>query len=247
MIMFNGFVVGFVVCYDNVVQLLVYVFGVLVGFLFVDICECVNVLCFVLIGFVLQFGLKYFSLVDKVVNLIEGWDLFDLNVGGDLFIDLFVVVYVVGYVEGLVVVVVVVQGVVDCDWMMLVELVVMLLSNDCFDCDMVVMQLCQMVLFLVLKLVGEIGVLVELLMLCIDVVIELFVDIIELVLFCVYFDDVVLIEGNLFKIVFVVGDLSIVCGSYVFESVFIIVEDGLEMWLDQLVYVIECVVVLKKV
>ena len=58
-------------------------------------------------------------------------------------------------------------------------------------------------------------------------------------------DDVALLEGRLPKSIFAAGDPAVARGSFVLESASTIVEDGPELWLDQLAQAIERVPVPK--
>lgn len=244
--MSNGFVAGFAARHDNAAQLLAHAFGAPAGFSPADIRERANAPRPAPTGFAPQPGPKHFSPADKAANPTEGWDPLDPNAGGDSFIDPLAAAHAAGYAEGLAAAAAAAQGAVDRDRTMLVELAATLSSNDRFDRDTVATQLRQTVLFLVSKLVGETGVSAELLTLRIDAAIELLADTTESALLRVHPDDVALIEGNLPKTVFAAGDPSIARGSYVLESASTIVEDGPEMWLDQLAHAIERVAVPKK-
>jgi len=104
-------------------------------------------------------------------------------------------------------------------------------------------QLRQTVLFLVTKLVGEIGVAPELLARRIEAAAELLADSAEAAMLRVHPDDVALLEGKLPKAVFAIGDAAIVRGGFVLESASTIVEDNPELWLEQLAQAIERVAV----
>ena len=56
-------------------------------------------------------------------------------------------------------------------------------------------------------------------------------------------DDVALLEGKLPRSVFAVGDAAVTRGSFVLESASTIVEDGPELWLEQLAQAIDRVAV----
>lgn len=111
------------------------------------------------------------------------------------------------------------------------------------DRDRVARQLRQTVLFLVAKIVGETGVAPDVLAGRVEAATELLSDAAESAMLRVHPDDVILLDGRLPATVFPVGDAAVARGSFVLESASSIVEDGPELWLDQLAAAIDQVVV----
>lgn len=111
------------------------------------------------------------------------------------------------------------------------------------DRDQVARHLRQTVLLLVSKIVGETGVAPDILAGRIEAATELLTDTAESAMLRVHPDDVALLEGRLPATVFAVGDAAVARGSFVMESASTIVEDGPELWLDQLSQAIERVAV----
>lgn len=111
------------------------------------------------------------------------------------------------------------------------------------DRDRVAQQLRQTVLFLVAKLVGESGVAPDVLAGRIEAATDLLSDSAESAMLRVHPDDVALLDGRLPATVFAVGDAAVARGSFVLESASTIVEDGPELWLDQLAQAIDRVAV----
>ena len=111
------------------------------------------------------------------------------------------------------------------------------------DRDRVARQLRQTVLFLVAKIVGESGVAPDVLAGRIEAATELLSDAAESAMLRVHPDDVALLEGRLPATVFAVGDAAVARGSFVMESASTVVEDGPELWLDQLAAAIDRVAV----
>lgn len=124
----------------------------------------------------------------------------------------------------------------------LAEQIVATLSGR-VDRDRVALQLRQTVLFLVAKIVGETGVAPDVLARRVEAATELLSDAAESAMLRVHPDDVALLEGRLPATVFAVGDAAVTRGSFVMESASSIVEDGPELWLDQLAAAIEQVAV----
>lgn len=100
-------------------------------------------------------------------------------------------------------------------------------------------RLRQTVMLLVTRLVGEIGVMPDLLATRIDAAVDLLADTSESALLRVHPDDVVLLEGRLPATVFAAGDAALARGSFVLESASTLVEDGPALWLDQLATAID--------
>lgn len=111
------------------------------------------------------------------------------------------------------------------------------------DRDRVARQLRQTVLFLVAKIVGETGVAPDMLAGRIEAATELLSDAAESAMLRVHPDDVALLEGRLPATVFAVGDAAVARGGFVMESASTVVEDGPEIWLDQLAAAIDRVAV----
>lgn len=111
------------------------------------------------------------------------------------------------------------------------------------DRDQVAHHLRQTVLLLVSKIVGETGVAPDILAGRVEAATELLTDAAESAMLRVHPDDVPLLDGRLPATVFAVGDAAIARGSFVMEAASTIVEDGPELWLDQLSQAIERVAV----
>lgn len=111
------------------------------------------------------------------------------------------------------------------------------------DRDEVARHLRQTVLLLVSKIVGETGVAADILAGRVEAATELLTDNAESAMLRVHPDDVALLEGRLPATVFAVGDAAVARGSFVMEAASTIVEDGPEMWLDQLAQAIDRVAV----
>ena len=66
-------------------------------------------------------------------------------------------------------------------------------------------------------------------------------DVAESAMLRVHPDDVALLDGKLPRQVFAVGDAAVSRGGFVLESASTLVEDGPELWLEQLSHAIEAV------
>jgi len=108
-----------------------------------------------------------------------------------------------------------------------------------FDRERMAGQLRQTVLHLVAKLVGEVGIAPDILAGRIKAAVDMLADSAESALLRLHPDDVPLVEGKLPPTIFPVGDPHIARGGFVIESASTIVEDGPELWLEQLAQAID--------
>lgn len=233
----TGFVAGFAARHDAAAQLLALAFAPPTGFSPADMRERAtrsrNS------DFTVQPSPRHFSPADKANNPTEGWDPLDPTSRAETHLDPLATAHAAGYAEGLAAAATATLETGERDRALLIELAAALSGNDRLDRDKVAAQLRQTVLFLVSKLVGEIGVSPELLAHRIEAATDLLADSAEAALLRVHPDDVPLIEGKLPKSIFAAGDPNVARGSFVLESASTIVEDGPEMWLDQLAHAIE--------
>lgn len=125
------------------------------------------------------------------------------------------------------------------DVTLLATLATALKSAEHIDRDAFARQLRETVMFLVTKMVGEIGVSGELLAARIDSATALLADAAESALLRVHPDDIDLLKDRLPATIFPVGDDSVARGAFVLEAASTIVEDGPEMWLEQLAAAID--------
>lgn len=186
---------------------------------------------------------RHFSPADKDVNPTAGWDPLD-PVSESAFIDPLAAAHAAGYEEGLAAAAAAAREAGARDMALLGDLATAL-GADRIDRERIAGQLRQTVLFLVSKLVGEVGIAPDVLAGRVETAADLLSDSAESALLRVHPDDVALLEGRLPKSIFAAGDASIARGSFVLESASTIVEDGPELWLDQLAHAIERVPVPK--
>lgn len=178
---------------------------------------------------------RSFSPADPDGNPTAGWDPFDAN--AKPYLDPVAAAKAEGYEEGFAA-----AQAADGRDQALAEGIAAALAGR-VDRDRVARQLRQTVLFLVAKIVGESGVAPDVLAGRIEAATELLSDAAESAMLRVHPDDVALLEGRLPTTVFAVGDAAVARGSFVLESASTIVEDGPELWLDQLAAAIDRVAV----
>lgn len=108
-----------------------------------------------------------------------------------------------------------------------------------FDRERMAGHLRQTVLHLVSKMIGEAGVAPDVLAHRIEAAADMLADSAESAILRLNPDDIALVEGHLPKTVFPVADAHVARGGFVIESASTIVEDGPDLWLEQLATAID--------
>lgn len=188
-------------------------------------------------------GPRHFPPADPDTNPTEGWDPFEAVAATTPFIDPVAAAHSAGYAEGVAAAQAEMAVTGERDRTLLASLAQALQSDDRIDRDAVAQRLRQTVLFLVTRLVGEVGIAPDLLARRIEAATDLLSDAAESAILHVHPDDVALLEGKLPRQIFAVGDASLTRGSFQLESAATIVEDGPELWLEQLAHAIDRVAV----
>lgn len=183
---------------------------------------------------------KHFSPADPGGDKpTHGWDPLDAQAEPTGFIDPVETAHAAGYAEGLAAAAAAARESGDRDRALLVELTAALANGHQLDRDRIAGQLRATVLLLVNKLVGECGVTAEVLNGRIAAAAEMLADASESALLRLNPEDMPLVEGELPKSIFAVGDAALPRGSFVLESASTLVEDGPELWLGQLAEAID--------
>jgi flagellar assembly protein FliH len=192
-------------------------------------------------------GPRHFTPADPEANPTEGWDPFasptSLETATDSFVDPIELARAAGYAEGKAAAEAAAATTQARDRLLLEELAGALGAGGQLDRERMAQQLRQTVLHLVGRIVGEVGVSPELLAARVAIAADMLSDSAESALLYVHPEDVALIEGKLPKTVFAAGDAGIVRGSFILESASTIVEDGPELWLEQLAQAIDRIAV----
>ena len=186
-------------------------------------------------------GPKHFSPADPGTNPTEGWDPFAADADHDGqpaaasgFVDPIKAAHDMGYAEGKA------AGLAEAaatnlrERQLIEAVAAELRAAGQLDRERMAAQLRQTVMLLVSRLVGEIGVDGDLLARRVDAATDMLADGAESALLRVNPDDLPLMEGRLPKTVFAAGDAAVERGSFVLESASTIVEDGPDLWLEQL-------------
>jgi flagellar assembly protein FliH len=184
-------------------------------------------------------GPRHFSPANPDCNPTEGWDPLDPQAEIAAEIDPIEVAHATGFAEGLAAAQAAAAESAARDQQLVSELLEALKFGGGFDREAMAGRLRQTVMFLVSRLVGETGVAADLLANRVDAAADLLADKAEAALLRLNPDDVALLDGKLPTTIFAAGDANVTRGSFVLESASTIVEDGPELWLEQLAAAIE--------
>lgn len=185
-------------------------------------------------------GPKHFAPADPETNPTEGWDVFDSEPPKESsFIDPIAAAQAAGYLEGIDAGRAEAAADLARDRSLTERLAEALTGASRIDRDRLAGHLRTTVLHLVTRLVGEIGVAPSLLANRIETAIDLLADSAEAAVLRLHPDDMALVHGALPKSVFAAADTGVARGSFVLESATTIVEDGPELWIEQLTDAIE--------
>jgi flagellar assembly protein FliH len=190
-------------------------------------------------------GPKHFAPADPGANPTEGWDPFTAAdpAPEPVFVDPVATAHAAGFAEGMAAAIAEIGDTNNRDRALLAELGTALRNESLLDREVMARQLRQTVMFLVSRLIGEAGISPDILANRIEAAAEMLADSAESALLRVHPDDIALLDGKLPKTVFAVGDANVARGSFVLESASTIVEDGPELWLEQLAQAIDRVAV----
>lgn len=176
---------------------------------------------------------RHFSPADPSARPTAGWDPLDPSVQ-TAHIDPLQAAHAAGYAEGLAAAAAASREADARDHGLFATLAERLAGAARIDREGIARRLRQTVMTLTAKLVGEVGVSADRLAARIDAAAELLADEAESALLRVHPDDVALLEGRLPATIFAAGDPGVPRGGFVLESASTIVEDGPDLWLDQL-------------
>lgn len=129
------------------------------------------------------------------------------------------------------------------DQVLLQDLAAALQSIDRIDRDMIATRLRQTVLALVTRMVGETGISAEVLAARVTAAVDLLADNAEAAVLHLNPEDLPLVRDHLPPLLHPVADAQQQRGTFVLESPSTLVEDGPELWLDQLTHAIDRVAV----
>jgi flagellar assembly protein FliH len=171
----------------------------------------------------------------------QGWDMFEAGKAVDPapFVDPVAAARAAGYAEGLA------AGRAEADAAMAAQTALLTQVSEALsraahvDRARMAGHLRQTVLHLVTRMIGEAGVAPDILAARIEAATDLLADSAESAMLRLHPDDVALVQDHLPRNVFPVGDAQLKRGAFVIESASTIVEDGPELWLEQLAQAID--------
>lgn len=190
---------------------------------------------------------KHFTPADRDVDPTAGWDPLDADAPMSTFVDPIAAAREAGYAEGLAAATQAHGAATAQDHALLAALTTELQGAGRIDREALARRLRQTVMLLVAKLVGEAGISAELLAARVHAAIDLLADGAEAAILRVHPDDVALLDGRLPEPVFPIGDAGVGRGSFVLEAASTVVEDGPELWLEQLAATIDRVALPPKI
>ncbi len=184
---------------------------------------------------------RHFSPADPGANPTEGWDPFTAEAPAHPgpFIDPIAAAHDAGFAEGRAAALAEIEKAEAREAALLGQVSQALAAGAHFDRERMAGHLRQTVLHLVQRMIGEAGVAPDILAGRITAAVDLLADGAESALLRLHPDDVPLVQGKLPTTIFPVGDPHVARGSFVVESASTIVEDGPEIWLEQLALAID--------
>ncbi|RSY78020.1 flagellar biosynthesis protein FliH [Sphingomonas koreensis] len=184
---------------------------------------------------------RHFSPAEPGHNPTEGWDPFDPEPAPEPkdFVDPIAAARAAGYAEGLAAGRAEADAVAAQQAALLQQVSNALAQGAHFDRERMAGHLRQTVLHLVAKMIGESGIAPDVLAGRIEAATDMLADSAESAILRLHPDDIALVQDHLPKTVFPVGDPNVARGGFVIESASTIVEDGPDMWLEQLAQAID--------
>jgi flagellar assembly protein FliH len=184
---------------------------------------------------------RHYSPAEPGHKPTQGWDPFDpaSDPAKSDFVDPVAAARAAGYAEGLAAGQAEAEGAAAAQAALLQQVSDALAGGAHFDRERMAGHLRQTVLHLVTRMVGEAGVAPDILAKRIEAATDMLADSAESAMLRLHPDDVPLVEGKLPKTVFPVGDANVARGGFVIESASTIVEDGPDLWLEQLAAAID--------
>lgn len=182
---------------------------------------------------------RHFSPADRASDPTAGWNPLDADQPIGEVLDTVAVAHAAGFAEGQAAASVAASAERGRDRQLLADLATALAASGRIDRERVARHLRQTVMLLVAKLIGEAGISPELLAARVAAAAEMLADAAESALLRVNPADVALLEGRLPSSIFAAGDASVARGSFVLESASTVVEDGPELWLEQMAAAID--------
>ncbi len=184
---------------------------------------------------------KHFSPAEPGHKPTEGWDPFDPEPAPPVreFVDPVAAAHAAGYAEGVAAAHAEAETLAAQQTALLEQVSDALSKGAHFDRERMAGHLRQTVLHLVKRMIGDAGIAPDVLAARIEAASDMLADSAESAILRLHPDDIALVEGHLPKTVFPVADSHVARGGFVIESASTIVEDGPDLWLEQLASAID--------
>lgn len=185
---------------------------------------------------------RHFSPAEPGHKPTEGWDPFDPAAETPApaeFVDPVAAARAAGYAEGLAAARAEADAADARQAALLQQVSEALAAGAHFDRERMAGHLRQTVLHLVTKMVGDAGVAPDVLTHRIEAAADMLADSAESAMLRLNPEDLPLVEGHLPKTLFAVADPHIARGGFVIESASTVIEDGPDLWLEQLAHAID--------
>lgn len=186
---------------------------------------------------------KSFAPADRDEDPTRGWDPLDPSAEPNGFVDPIAAARAAGFNEGVAHAASLARQDHERDIALLQSLTHALGKAGRIDREALARQLREAVVSLVTRTIGEAGVSADLLAQRITAAADMLADSAESAILRVHPDDVALLKDKLPDTIFPVGDTAVERGGFVLESASTIVEDGPELWIEQLTQAIDRVAV----
>jgi flagellar assembly protein FliH len=182
---------------------------------------------------------RHFEPADRDGDPTQGWDPFDTTQQPSGFVDPIATAKALGYEEGVAAAMAQVVANAARDRALTDNLIAAINDDRRIDRDRLAGHLRQTVMQLVRQMVGEAGVDADLLNRRVAVAAGMLADDAESAVLRLNPEDMPLVDGHLPANIFAAGDIKVERGHFVLESAATIVEDGPDLWIEQLAHAID--------
>ena len=182
---------------------------------------------------------RHFEPADRDGDPTEGWDPFDTTQQPSGFVDPIATAKALGYEEGVAAAMAQFAANAGRDRALIDGLTAAINDDRRVDRDRLAGHLRQTVMQLVRQLVGEAGIDADLLNRRVVLAAGMLADDAESAVLRLNPEDMPLVDGHLPSNIFAAGDINVERGHFVLESAATIVEDGPDLWIEQLAQAID--------
>lgn len=185
-------------------------------------------------------GPKHFSPADRAQQPTEGWDPLDPQVDeATTFVDPVETARAAGFAEGMAHAQALARESGERNLALIEQIAQSMRDSGRIDRAQLAQRLRDTVMTLVARVIGETGISADRLTGRVEAAIDLLADGAEAAVLRVHPDDIALLRGRLPEGIAINADPAVERGGFVLESASTIVEDGPELWLEQMAQAIE--------